>query len=318
VIGQTTNERHGKPAALAEPTVHVRPAWIAGLSLASLGMWIATLTPLQVLLPLQLQNIAPEQKIVALGIVSAAGALSAVLATPLAGALSDRTTPAFAVGPLHGRRHRWTLGMVLLGAVSLVILAEQTTVAGVAIMWVLFNAFQNGQYASLNAAIPDHVPVHQRATVAGWVGMPQALGLVIGTILVVDVFTELLTGYIVLAILLVALALPFVFLTPDPPLKAEDQQQFSVNQLLRSYRISPQAHPDFGWAWVTRFLGFLAVSMGTLYLLYFLRDAVHYSREFPGETEADGLLILVEIYTACVVLAAIAGGIVSDWIGKER
>ena len=61
---------------------------------------------------------------------------------------------------------------------------------GVAVLWVLFSAFQNGEYASLSAAIPDHVPVRQRATVAGWVGMPQALGLVVGTILVVDVFTE--------------------------------------------------------------------------------------------------------------------------------
>ena len=79
VVGwtETTNDRHEVPAALAEPTVHVRAAWIAGLSLASLGMWIATLTPLQMLLPLQLQSIAPEHKIVALGLVSAAGALSA-------------------------------------------------------------------------------------------------------------------------------------------------------------------------------------------------------------------------------------------------
>ncbi len=57
--------------------------------------------------------------------------------------------------------------------------------AGVALLWVLFSAFQNGEYASLSAAVPDHVPVRQRATVAGWVGMPQALGLVIGTVLVV-------------------------------------------------------------------------------------------------------------------------------------
>jgi MFS family permease len=78
--------------------------------------------------------------------------------------------------------------MALLGAASLVIMAKQTTVIGVAIGWICFSAFQNGEYASLSAAIPDHVPVRQRATVSGWVGMPQALGLVIGTLLVVDVF----------------------------------------------------------------------------------------------------------------------------------
>ena len=72
-----------------------------------------------------------------------------------------------------------------------------------AVLWILFSAFQNGEYASLSAAIPDHVPVRQRATVAGWVGMPQALGLVVGTVLVVDVFTKLISGYDTLALLLV-------------------------------------------------------------------------------------------------------------------
>jgi hypothetical protein len=48
-------------------------------------MWIASLTAPQVLLQ-RLQSIAPQGKIVDLGIVSATGALSWVLAAPLAGA----------------------------------------------------------------------------------------------------------------------------------------------------------------------------------------------------------------------------------------
>src|SRR5215469_10005453 len=182
---QSTEYERSVPLALAEPSVHVKPGWIAGLGLASLGMWMASLTPIQVILPIQLQNIDNRHKIAALAIVSAVGAVASVLATPVAGALSDRTTHAYGFGGLRGRRHRWTLAMALLGAACLLLLANQRTVAGVALFWVLFSAFQNGQYASLSAAIPDHVPVRQRATVAGWVGMPQALGLVIGTVLAV-------------------------------------------------------------------------------------------------------------------------------------
>jgi MFS family permease len=315
---QTTDQPRVSSPALAEPTVHVRGGWVAGLGLASLVMWMASYTPLQVLLPTQLQDITPKHKIAALGLVSAVGAVASVLATPIAGALSDRTTHLRGFGRLRGRRHRWTLAMALLGAASLIVLAKQTTVAGVAIAWVLFSAFQNGEYASLSAAIPDHVPVRQRATVAGWVGMPQALGLVVGTVLVVDVFTGLFSGYLALAIPLLAFALPFVLLTPDHPLEREDRTPLTVRGLLAAYWLSPRKYPDFGWAWITRFMTSLAIAIGTLYLLYFLRDQIHYARLFPGQTASDGLLILIVIYTAGVVITAIAGGMISDRLGRRK
>jgi MFS family permease len=317
MTGKTADDAPAVPLALAEPTVHVGGGWITGLGLASLGMWMASLTPLQVSLPQQVQDIAPHHKFLALALVSAAGAVASVIATPVAGALSDRTTGALGFWRLRGRRHRWTLGMALLAAICLVILGTQFSVAGVAIFWVLFSGFQNGEYASLSAAIPDHVPVRQRATVAGWVGMPQALGLVVGTVLVVDVFTintraGLRSGYLVLAVLMVLLVLPFVFLTPDHPLDPGHGERLTARKLLSSYWISPRRYPDFGWAWLTRFLASLAIAMGTLYLLYFLRDAVHYRH--PGQ----GLLILIVIYTVCVVVTAIVGGMISDRIGRRK
>ena len=305
--------------ALAEPSQHVRLRWIVGLTLASLGMWMAAQTPLQVMLALQLQDITPRHKIVALAVVTGVGAISSALATPVVGMLSDRTAPGKRLGRFSGRRHRWTLAMVLLSAACLVLLAGQGTVLGVAVAWFLFCIFQNGEYATLSAAIPDHVPVRQRATVAGWVGMPIALGLVLGTVLVVDVLGQhLVSGYVTLAVLMVVLALPFVLFSPDYPLAREDREPFSWRRLAGSYWLSPRQYPDFGWAWLTRFLTSLAIAMGTLYLLYFLRDAVHYARLFPGQTAADGLLILILIYTGCVVLASIVGGIISDRRNRRK
>src|SRR3984885_9494187 len=212
MTNQSADTERNVPLALAEPDLHVSPAWITGLTLGNMGMWMASLAALQFLLPSQLQNITPRHKFVALGVVSALGAIASVIATPVAGALSDRTTHAFALGRLTGRRHRWTLVMALLGGICLAAQGYMTTVIGVAIFWVLFSAFQNGEYASLSAAIPDHVPVRQRATVAGWVVMPQALGLVVGTILVVQVFTintksGLAGGYVTLAVLMLLLAI---------------------------------------------------------------------------------------------------------------
>ena len=316
---QAVGQPDVRSLALAEPTQHVRYRWITGLTLASLGMWMANQTPSQVMLALQLQDITPRHKVAALGAVTAVGAISSALATPVVGALSDRTAHGGRQGRFSGRRHRWTLVMAVLAAVCLGLLAKAGTVAAVALLWVLFSAFQNGEYATLSAAVPDHVPVRQRATVSGWIGMPIALGLVLGSILFVDVLDQdLVTGYVTLAVLMVLLALPFVLFTPDPPLAPEDREPFSWRRAASSYWISPREYPDFGWAWLTRFLASLSIAMGTLYLLYFLRDDVHYARLFPGQTAADGLLILILIYTGGVVVASIVGGIISDRRNRRK
>lgn len=318
------NQAIGEPVvpsdALAEPVQQVRYRWILGLTLANLGMWMAVQTSLQVMLALKLQDITPSHKVIALAVVTGVGAISSALATPVAGTLSDRTAHRGRPGQFSGRRHRWTLAMAVLAAICMVLLAAQATVVGVVLLWLLFCAFQNGEYASLSAAIPDHVPARQRATVAGWVGMPIALGLVLGAVLVVDFLgLNLVRGYITLAVLMVVLALPFVLFTRDHPLAPQDREPLSWRRMASSFWVSPRAHPDFGWAWLTRFLASLAIAMGTfLYLLYFLRDAVHFARLFPGQTAADGLLILILIYTGCVVVISIVGGIVSDRTGRRR
>ena len=194
---QMTGEPSALSRALAEPTVHVRRGWITGLSLASLGMWMASLTPLQVLIPIQLQDITPQHKIARAGVGVRAR--------------RHRVRPRHPAGRRPVRPHHAPVRARLAARPAAPLDAEHGAarggIAGRAgpagdawpawpLLWVLFSAFQNGEYASLSAAIPDHVPVRQRATVAGWVGMPQALGLVLGTVLVVDVFTKLISGYL--------------------------------------------------------------------------------------------------------------------------
>ncbi|HYK34048.1 MAG TPA: MFS transporter [Streptosporangiaceae bacterium] len=299
------------PGALAEPTIPVPKRWIAALALGTMGLFMAGGTPAQLLLPQQVQQIAPHQKFLVIGLVHALGAIAAIVATPLVGAMSDRTTDARSFGRLRGRRHRWTLGMAVLAAICLALVSVQNTVFGVLGLWALFSLFNNGQYAALSASIPDHVPVRQRATVAGWVGMPQAVGLVIGVELVAKVFMKS-SGYMFLAVCMVLFVLPFVFTTADHPLARSDREPFSASQLFQAFKVDLRAYPDFGWAWITRFLASLSISMGTLYLFYFLRDAVHYKHP------ATGLAILILIYTVCVAVTATVGGRISDRLGKRK
>jgi MFS family permease len=296
---------HGAPVALAEPVVPVRRSWIGLLFAANLGLWMALFTPIQILLPNQIAEIGVSGKEAALGWVTALGALVAIVMNPLAGAFSDRTRPRLR-GRVFGRRHVWTLTGAAVGALSLLFLAGQHSIAGVAVGWAGAQAGLNVMLASLSAAVPDRVPVSQRGRVSGWIGMPQALGLVLGAVLVTTVVTGTRNGYVAMAAVLVLLAVPFALLTPDDPLAG------TIGRTRMSWRLDLRRHPDFAWAWGTRFLVQLGNALGTLYLLYFLTDRVRLA-----EPE-DGLLVMILLYTAGMMATAVVGGRLSDRSGRRK
>src|SRR5205823_10948140 len=275
---------------------------VALLVLANLGVWMAFFTPIQVLLPVQIKAIDPAHKESMLGVVTGIGAAAAVVVNPLAGALSDRTAWRF------GRRHLWTLGGAVFGALALLVLARQHTVAGVALGWVAAQTGFNAMLASLTAAVPDRVPVVQRGAVSGWVGIPQVLGLVLGVVLVTALVTGNAAGYAAVAVAVVLLALPFTLATPDDRLP----RGWRAGRLLAGMWVSPRRYPDFAWAWITRFLMQLGNALATLYLLYFLADRVHYP------DPQGGLLVLILIYTAALTATTVFAGRRSDRSGRRK
>jgi MFS family permease len=293
---------HGVPA-LAEPIEPVRRPWIGLLFAANLGLWMAFFTPIQVLLPNQIADLTQDKE-TWLGIVTGIGALVAIIVNPLAGAFSDRSRPRF-FGRSYGRRHAWTLGGAVLSVISLVGLSMAPNLLAVTLGWAFAQIGLNIMLASLTAAVPDRVPVTQRGLVSGWVGMPQALGLVIGSILVVAVFTGTGSGYLVMAIGLVLLAMPFVLVTPDDPLNTGPVPR-------TRWKVDLRGNPDFAWAWGTRFLVQLGNALGTLYLLYFLKDAVKL------ENPDDGLLIMILLYTVGMIATSMLGGWLSDRLGRRK
>ena len=302
----------GADILTAEPTRRVGRSWIALIALANLGLYLGYFGPIAVLLPNQVQAIAgPAHKVAALGWVTGIGAAVAMISNPVAGALSDRTTSRF------GRRHPWTVCGALAGAVALVLLAGQSTIAGVIIAWCLAQAGLNAMQASVTAGVPDHVPVAQRGLVSGWIGLPQTVGVVLAVVLVTVVVTGN-AGYVLIAAVVVACVLPFALTTPDPPLPRSARPPFAWRAFARSFWLSPRRYPDFAWAWLTRFAVNLGNAMALLYLLYFLRDKIHYSQLFPGQKAENGLLVLILIYTVAVVLTAVTGGVVSDRTGRRK
>jgi MFS family permease len=296
-------------ALLAEPTRRVTGRWIALFAAAWLGIWMAQLTPVQLLLPAQIQAQLNTtdwvQNVVAFGIISGISGLCAIVAFPLTGALSDRTTGRF------GRRRPWIAIGAVIFAIALLVLGLQSTMVGIGVFWCLALTGFCVLTAALTATISDQVPVNQRGYVSGWLSAPQAIGTILGLVLVTTLFTGTFFGYAAVAVLLIVLVLPFLFL-PDAVLTRESRQRMSMRGIIESLWISPRQHPDFGWTLLSRILVSFGNAFGTTLLLYFLEFGLN------DKSAEDDLIILTLIYMVFVIFAALALGRLSDRLGRRK
>ena len=247
--------------------------FIAVLALTNLGIWTAFFTPIQFLLPLQVEAIDPASKESSLGLVVAAGALVALVASPLAGAFSDRTSSRL------GRRRTWVLWPTLAAAAVLALMGGLTTIGGLTLGWALAQLTLNASYAAVTALLPDQVPVAQRGTVGAVVGAAQPLGVILGSLIATLVPGDNTAPdgqrlrYLVVVVVLLTAVL-FVARMPDPRLDRERIPAFHLGSFVRAFWVSPREHPDFAWVFVTRFLVILGTAFVTTYLLYFTRDVL--------------------------------------------
>ncbi len=304
------------PTALAEPTQPVTASWITLLFLANIGLWLGVYAPIQVLLPEQVQSLHDHfvksgsvpsgADAVLLSVVMGVGAIASLIANPVVGALSDRT-----ISP-RGRRHPWTMACALTAAVGILIVAASPAIAVMAIGWFIAELGLGGMLATLTAALPDRVPATQRGTLGGLIGISQMLGTVLGALIVTVIVTRIAGGYVTCAAIVVAAAALFVTRTPDEPLPAEFKPRLPLRAVLRRLWVSPRLHPDFGWAWATHFMVNLGNDLGTLYLLYFLHDRVHY------HDPQTGLLTLMALYAVALLVAGAACGTMSDRSGRRK
>ena len=297
------------PAVFAEPTRRVPARWIAAFATAWLGIWMAQLTPVQLLLPAQIdRRLQPENwvdSVVAFGIISGIAGLCAIVAYPLTGALSDRTTSRF------GRRRPWIAGGAVLFAAALVLLGAQTSMLGIGVFWSLAPTGFCVLTAALTATISDQVPTGQRGYVSGWLSAPQAIGTILGLLLVTLLFTGQFAGYAAVAVLLLVLCLPFLLL-PDAVLSPEQRQPMSLAGVIDSLWISPRQNPDFAWTLTSRVLVSFGNAFGTTLLLYFLMFGLN-------DTNAeDDLILLTLVYMVFVIVAALGFGRLSDRLARRK
>jgi MFS family permease len=264
------------------------------------------------LLPLQISTIDPAKKFINLSIVSSVAVLLALIGNPLAGALSDRTTSRF------GRRRPWILGGAIASVLALALMMSAHAIIMLSVGYAIFQLFSNCVLAALAAIIPDQIPETQRGTVSGLVGLATSVGSIFGAVVIGLIIKAPGPSYGLLIILLLAILIPFAVSLRENALPRAAVPSFRVGAFLRNFWVDPRKHPDFGWAWLTRFVPVFGYSLGTGYLFYYLQDAVHYERLFPGQTTEQGVSTLTIISTLSAIVFTVLGGILSDRLRRRK
>lgn len=97
-VAEITDEM---PEALQAPTRHAGTPFVLTLSFAQMAIYMSFVPTISIMLPLQVQGLDAANKIAVLGAINAVGALVALVANPLAGALS---VGSFIVQPIKSVR----------------------------------------------------------------------------------------------------------------------------------------------------------------------------------------------------------------------
>lgn len=318
------------------------------MAMAQLALWMGLYAPLKTLVPLLAAQIAAGSvgfgpvvgfgpglglsKEAVLAGVTLAGSLVAVVATPLAGSLCDRS---------HGRwgqRSTWVGAGSLGGALAIGLLPQARSGLALLLLWSLANLGLAACLAGLHGSAADRVPMGQQGSLWGWVGLAQPLGLVLGVGICSLLLPQLQLAAWVLAALLVAANGPYLALERRQPAKSLAQARFQIQPEGQGARASPEAstrppsqprrlsspqrwplalsafrHGPFRRLWISRFLLYLGWSISTVYLLYFLEDRLGLAQS----QALEALTLVLALYAGATALASALAGPLSDRLGRR-
>ena len=284
-------------------TARMGAGWMTLFTLAWLAIWTVQLTPVQLLLPLQLDTPQDDwiRGVVSSGLVLGVGGLAGIVAGPLVGAISDRSRST------RGRRRPWALVGVWIAAVFLLLTGFADGPWLVGACWVGVSIGVSVASAAFTALIADQLPPSQRGAASSAVGSSQAVGIVLGVGLVVLLGLSVLAGYLLLAAVIAVAGTVTALLLPDPPAAAVD-----LPPRIR-VRLASLRDRDFAWMLSGRLVANIGNALGTALFLFFLLHGLNQ----PHAQAQDNLLLLIVVYTVFVVIASVFTGMLSDRTGRR-
>jgi MFS family permease len=286
------------------PTARAKFRVIATMVLARLGLMTALGAPLAAGLVLKLQSLVPQSQVVGtLGLITSLGALSALIFDPIFGRLSDNTKGRF------GRRRPWLiLGSAAL-AVALVGMALSPSVWLLGLFWILGQMLGNAAVSAHTASIADQLPPVQRGKVSGAIGIAQQAATYVAAFTASLFPQQLLLLFLVPGLIGFVLVTVFALVLPDKELPHRPRRDTGILLAVKTFWVSPRKHPDFAWAWASRFLLVLANFMFTTFRLLWIQHDLGLTPAKATQVMATGVL--------CYTISLIVSGQIAGWISDK-
>ena len=292
------------------PTHRAPTRVVVTMAIAQFGLVVALLAPVTVSLALKTQTLFDGDTgaaAVANASVLSIAAFFALVANPVFGRLSDLTTARF------GRRRTWMVIGLVFFVISQLIVALAPTVPVLLVGWCLAQVAGNAILAPLLATIADQVPPAQLGSVSANVGVTQNLGILAAAYVATLFVSNMLALFLVPAIIAVITVGIYCAVLPDTPI-TERPHLGGFFDTLKTFWVNPVQHPDFGWAWISRFLMTLGVFFFITFRLFYLQAEIGLA-----VAEATQVLTLgVLLYTIALVITAKIGGWLSDRTGRRK
>ncbi|MEU4013638.1 MFS transporter [Microbacterium sp. NPDC028030] len=278
-----------------------------GLAAVNFGVYLALLTPVMVSMAFKVQHVDPVNTEGSLGLVMGVGAIFALVANPLVGRLSDRTTSRW------GMRRPWILGGAIVGLGGFVLIGAATSVWMILLAWCLVQTAMNAVLAAANATLPDQVPVTSRGKVSGIIGITTPIGILAGSF-IVNFLPGDFERFVVPGVIALILVIVFVLTLKDRRLTEKPAERFTIGTFFGSFVFNPRKHPDFGWTWLTKFF----VMFGYAGIATFLPLYLVTKFELDEQGAVGTILIANLASMAAMAISSPLGGFLSDRIGKRR
>ena len=254
----------------------------------------------------------------AVGAITTAGVLIAIVVQPTMGAISDRTQHRL------GRRKPFIVAGTLMDLVFLAFLAwafwnELYWPFLIAVACLQFSSnFAQGPYQGY---VPDLVPSHQVGLASGLLGGANIAGNLLGpglAILFITVlpgvlgFPEITLGlFVTIGLIEVVTMLITVIWVPDRP--APPNEMGLLERAKSAWGTDILDEKDFVWVMVSRLLVLTGLVTLQAFAVFYLENA---HRMGPDEAQGASFPVLV-LMLAAALISSVPGGRISNRIGRK-